>query len=60
MAERGVASYEPYVYREGLFDRAWPQFREPLEAHWEPYLEGRIDMVEAAERLLRELNETRR
>ncbi|HEY5567497.1 MAG TPA: hypothetical protein VIM81_09665 [Gammaproteobacteria bacterium] len=60
LAERGVANYEPYVYREGLFDRAWPQFREPLEAHWEPYLEGRIDMAEAARRLLEELNEAQR
>ncbi len=53
LEERGVTGYEPYVYREGLFGRAWPEYQEPLEHHWEPYLEGRIGMEEAASRLLR-------
>ena len=23
--------YEPYLYKTGLFDRAWPQFKTPIE-----------------------------
>lgn len=52
LEERGASGYEPYVYREGLFARAWPEYQEPLEHHWEAYLEGRIGMEEAARRLL--------
>ncbi len=52
LAERGISGYRPYVYREGLFDRVWPEYREPLETHWEAYLDGRVGMKEAARRLL--------
>lgn len=52
LAERGSPGYVPYVYRNGLYERAWPALREPIETHWEPYLEGRIDLQEAAERLV--------
>jgi len=47
LAEHGVPDYEPYVYREGLFERAWPEYREPLERHWGSYLEGRVAMEPA-------------
>lgn len=53
VAERDGAEYEPYIYATGLFDRAWPRLREPVERHWRPYLEGRIGMEEAARRLVR-------
>lgn len=52
----GVSDYEPYVYREGLFRRAWPHFQQPLERHWQPYLEDRVSMAEAARDLLMELS----
>lgn len=33
LAEHGVRDYEPYMYRHGLFEGAWPRYREPLEGH---------------------------
>jgi polyhydroxybutyrate depolymerase len=44
--------YEPYIYRTGLLDRAWPHLRTPLEEHWQPYVDGTVDLEEAARRLL--------
>ena len=42
---RGI-DYTPYLY-SGLFDRAWPQYRKPIEANWEPYVEGKITLDDA-------------
>ena len=50
--EKYGEEYLPYVYGGGLFDRAWPDFRQPMEAWWQPYLDGRVSMPEAAEGLL--------
>jgi hypothetical protein len=30
LASRGIA-YEAYLYKTGLVDRAWPQFKAPIE-----------------------------
>ena len=38
---RNIA-YEPYLYKTGLFDRAWPQFKVPIETHWRQYIDGRV------------------
>jgi len=55
LAEEGVAGYEPYVYREALFVRAWPTYRAPLEREWQPYVDGHVPMAEAAKRVLEAL-----
>jgi hypothetical protein len=55
LLESGVTGYGPYVYAQGLFDRVWPQFRVPLEQHWQPYLDGQIALPEAATRLVSDL-----
>jgi hypothetical protein len=39
LAQRGI-SYEPYLWRTGMLERTWPQFRAALDAHWRPYVEG--------------------
>ena len=39
--------YEPYLYKTGLFDRAWPQFKTPIETHWRQYIDGRTSRDEA-------------
>lgn len=39
LAERGIP-YEPYLYKTGLFERAWPELRAPIETHWKPYVNG--------------------
>jgi hypothetical protein len=49
LAARGI-TYEPYLYSSGLFDRAWPQYRKPVEAHWKPYVEGQISLEQAIAR----------
>jgi hypothetical protein len=47
LAETGTPGYEPYMYSEGVFDRAWPDLRAPVERHWQPYLEGKTPLVAA-------------
>lgn len=50
LAEQGVA-YTPYVDSSGLFDRVWPQFREPITEAWSGYLDGRWGWDSACDRL---------
>ena len=38
-------------YATGLFDRAWPQFRVPVETHVQAYIEGRTTLEEMAANL---------
>jgi hypothetical protein len=42
--------YTPYMYSTGLFDRAWRQYRKPVEEHWQPYIRGEITRAQAIER----------
>jgi hypothetical protein len=41
LAERGI-TYVPYLYKTGLFDRAWPHYKAPIETHWKAYVNGEI------------------
>jgi hypothetical protein len=43
---RNIA-YEPYLYKTGLFDRAWPQYKSAIETHWKPYVDGKVTRDEA-------------
>jgi hypothetical protein len=49
LASRNVA-YSPYLYKTGLFDRAWPQFKGPIEKEWSRYVQGEIALDEAVKR----------
>lgn len=40
---RGI-SYTPYLYSTGLFDRAWSQYRTPVETSWAPYVAGTVTL----------------
>jgi hypothetical protein len=51
LAARGI-EYRKFLESEGLFDRAWPQYRKPLEDHWAPYVRGEITRAQAIERTL--------
>jgi len=51
LAARGI-EYRKYLESEGLFDRAWPQYRKPLEDSWGPYVRGEITRAQAIERTL--------
>lgn len=57
IAERTAEEYLPYLYATGLFERAWPELREPVEEWWGAYLDGRISMSRAVEGMLEELSE---
>jgi len=51
LASRGI-TYEPYVYKMGLFDRAWPQFRMPVEVHWKAYVNGETSLGDAIKEIV--------
>jgi len=46
LAKDGI-DYKPYLY-VGLFDRAWPQFRAPVEAHVQAYVDGKKTLEQMA------------
>ena len=43
--------YNPYLYSTGLFDRAWPQFRVPVEQHVQAYIDGNITLQQMSANL---------
>ncbi len=43
LAKDGI-EYKPYLYATGLFDRAWPQFRAPVEQHVQAYIDGKLTL----------------
>jgi hypothetical protein len=50
LAKRGV-EYKPYLYATGLFDRAWPLFRVPVEQYVQAYVDGKMTLDKMAENL---------
>ena len=40
-----------YLYSTGLFDRAWPRFRVPIEQHVQAYIDGKITLEQMASNL---------
>jgi len=50
LAKDGI-QYKPYLYSVGLFDRAWPQFRAPVEEHVQAYIDGKITLEQMAANL---------
>ena len=50
LAKRGVHDYRPYIL--GMYDRAFPTFRQALETHWQAYLEGKVSRDAAMRQLL--------
>ena len=51
LAGRGIA-FVPYLYKTGLFDRAWPRFKEPIETYWKAYIKGEMSRDEAIKRIV--------
>jgi hypothetical protein len=52
LAKNGI-EYHPYLYATGLFDRAWPTFREPVERHVRAFIDGQITLDQMAAELAR-------
>lgn len=48
---RGI-DYEPYICKTGLFDRAWPQFKAPIETYWRAYVNDGMSRDEAIKRIV--------
>jgi hypothetical protein len=47
LAARGI-EYQPYLYATGLFTRAWPAFRVPVERNVRPFVDGQTNVAEMA------------
>ena len=54
LAKKGI-EYRPYLYATGLFDRAWPTFREPVERHVRPFVDGQVTLDRMAAALAQAL-----
>jgi len=50
LANDGV-QYKPYLYATGLFERAWSQFRGPVEQYVQAYVDGRTTLDQMAANL---------
>jgi hypothetical protein len=51
LAARSI-DYTPYLYATGLMERAWPQFKAPLDIHWRPYIDGKVDLNDAVKQVV--------
>jgi hypothetical protein len=52
LSRRGVA-YEPYLYKTGLFDRAWPTYRPAIESVLPDFVAGKATREDMARALVR-------
>lgn len=52
IAEAWDQPYVQYLYAQGLFTRAWPELREPMEKIWQAYLDGKTTLDDAARQLV--------
>ena len=50
LAAHGI-DYKPYLYATGLFDRAWPRFRGPIETHVQAFIDGKTTLDQMASAL---------
>ena len=55
LAARGI-TYEPYLYKTGLLDREWPQFKPLVETHWRAYVNGEMSREDAIRRIVASIN----
>jgi hypothetical protein len=54
LAKQGI-EYRPYLYATGLFDRAWPAFRTPIEQEVRPFVDRQVTLDRMAAGLARAL-----
>lgn len=54
LAAHGI-SYTPYADKKNLYAIAWPQYVEPMNAIWQPYLAGKLKREEAVAELVKRL-----
>jgi hypothetical protein len=44
----GQKDYEPYAYKQGVFR----EYRQLMEKHWQPYLDGKSDFTQAIKQMV--------
>jgi hypothetical protein len=47
----GQKDYEPYAYKQGVFR----EYRQLMEKHWQPYLDGKSDFAQAIKQMVADL-----
>jgi len=54
LAEGGQPDYEPYAYKQGLYQRGpdLRRYQQLLEKHWQPYLDGKSDFAQAIKQMV--------
>ena len=52
LERRGVRGYRPYIH--GMYERAFRGYKQPLETHWQAYLDGKISREAAIRQVLLE------
>ena len=50
LATRGVSDYQPYIV--GMYERVFRELRQPLETHWQAYLDGKVSREAAIRQIL--------
>ncbi len=50
LARRGVTDYRPYIL--DMYERTFHGFRQPLETHWQAYLDGKVTREAALRQIL--------
>lgn len=51
------SNYQPYAYRNGVWERGWQSLREALERDWQPYLNGRVTFDSAMRALVQDTSQ---
>ena len=50
---RLIPEHIPYPDHYGVWDRGWTRYHELLKLHWQPYLDAKVTMDDALDRLVR-------
>lgn len=50
LAKRGVRDYRPYITE--MYERVFRGFKQPLETHWQAYLDGKVSREVAIRQIL--------
>lgn len=50
LAKRGVRDYQPFI--TNMYERGFRGFRQPLETHWQAYLDGKVSREVAIRQIL--------
>ncbi|MFZ6656760.1 hypothetical protein [Undibacterium sp. TJN19] len=55
LKERGNLDYQPYALKNGLYQRAWPEYIAVIDNTWIPYMENQMNFQQAIERAVEQI-----